>query len=86
MIFEKNPSTTAVSMPKSFHLTPMSPTFKIHQPTLVAHGYHFDNGELLIFYVVIVRVRIKNINQPSIIVQVQLNGETYHVFHVSFIH
>ena len=52
----------------------------------VAHGYHFDNGELLIFYVVIVRVRIKNINQPSIIVQVQLNGETYHVFHVSFIH
>ena len=35
MIFEKNPFTTAVSMPKSFHLTPMSPTFEIHQPTLM---------------------------------------------------
>ena len=37
MIFEENPFTTAVSMPKSFHLTPMSPTFEIHQPTLVEH-------------------------------------------------
>ena len=37
MIFEKNPFTTAVSMPKSFHLTQMSPTFEIHQPTLIAH-------------------------------------------------
>ena len=35
MIFEKNPFTTAVSIPKSFHLTPFSPTFEIHQPTLV---------------------------------------------------
>ena len=33
MIFEKNPFTTAVSIPKSFHLTPPSPTLKnIDQP------------------------------------------------------
>ena len=38
MIFEKNPFTTAVSMPKSFHLTPMSPTFEIHQPTLMGQS------------------------------------------------
>ena len=38
MIFEKNPFTTADSMPKSFHLTPFSPTFEIHQPTLVLYG------------------------------------------------
>ena len=25
-----------LSMPKSFHLTPMSPTFEIHQPTLMS--------------------------------------------------
>ena len=35
MIFEKNPFTTAVSIPKSFHLTPFSPTFGIHHPTLM---------------------------------------------------
>ena len=35
LIFEKNPFTTAVSMPKSFHLTPCTPTFEIHQPTLI---------------------------------------------------
>ena len=35
LIFEKNPFTTAVSMPKSFHLTPCTPTFEIHQPTLM---------------------------------------------------
>ena len=33
MIFEKNPFTTAVSIPKSFHLTPEAPTLKnINQP------------------------------------------------------
>ena len=33
MIFEKNPFTTAVSIPKSFHLTPEAPTLKnIDQP------------------------------------------------------
>ena len=37
MIFEKNPFTTAVSMPKSFHLTPEALTFEIHQPTLLGH-------------------------------------------------
>ena len=37
MIFEKNPFTTAVSTPKSFHLAPYSPTFEIHQPTLILH-------------------------------------------------
>ena len=35
MIFEKNPFTAAVSIPQSFHMTPFSPTFEIHQPTLV---------------------------------------------------
>ena len=41
MIFEKNPFTTAVSMPKSFHLTPCTPTFEIHQPTLMTRvGIH----------------------------------------------
>ena len=45
MIFEKNPFTTAVSMPKSFHLTPMSPTFEIHQPTLIP-GDHGDHGNM----------------------------------------
>ena len=38
MIFEKNPFTTVVSMPKSFHLTPEAPTFEIHQPTLIGHS------------------------------------------------
>ena len=37
MIFEKNPFTTAVSIPKSFHLTPYSPTFEIHQPTQIRY-------------------------------------------------
>ena len=37
MIFDKNPFATAVSIPKSFHLTPYSPTFEIHQPTLLSH-------------------------------------------------
>jgi len=33
MIFEKNPFTAAVSIPKSFHLTPEAPTLKnIDQP------------------------------------------------------
>ena len=53
LIFEKNPFTTAVSMPKGFHLTPEAPTFEIHQPTLMyqyvtmylgrchIHGMHF---------------------------------------------
>ena len=35
MIFEKNLFTTAVSIPKSFHLTQFSPTFEIHQSTLI---------------------------------------------------
>ena len=42
MIFEKNPFTTVVSMPKSFHLTPEAPTFEIHQPTLKGDG---NDGE-----------------------------------------
>ena len=33
MIFEKNPFTSEVPIPKIFHLTPSSPTFEIHQPT-----------------------------------------------------
>ena len=49
MIFEKNPFTTAVCMPKSFRLTPFSPTFKIHQPTLILllwiHVKHKPNNE-----------------------------------------
>ena len=46
MIFEKNPFTTAVSMPKSFHLTPMSPTFEIHQPTLIHYSYYNWTGSV----------------------------------------
>ena len=43
MIFEKNPITTTVSIPKSFHLTPFSPTFEIHQPTLTGHIPVYDS-------------------------------------------
>ena len=35
--FWENPFTTAVSMPTSLHLTPFSPTFEIHQPTLIKY-------------------------------------------------
>ena len=61
MIFEKNPFTTAVSMPKSFHLTPMSPTFEIHQPTLL--GYRLGNrlvNRLRLFLLPNVRLWIKD--------------------------
>ena len=44
MIFEKNPFTTAVSIPKSFHLTPFLPTFEIHQPTLMVHSIILHNN------------------------------------------
>ena len=44
MMFEKNPFTTAVSIPKSFHLTPFSPTFEILQPTLVEYSQGVDFG------------------------------------------
>ena len=37
MIFEKNPFTTADSVPKSFHLNQFSPNFEIHQLTLISH-------------------------------------------------
>ena len=37
-IFERNLFTTAVYVPKSFHLTPFSHTFEIHQPTLIFHS------------------------------------------------
>ena len=36
-IFEQNLFTTAVSIPKSFHITPICPTFEKCQPTLMYH-------------------------------------------------
>ena len=44
MIFEKNPFPTAVSVPKSFHFTKLSPTFEIHQPTLIEHVDVFQDN------------------------------------------
>ena len=40
LIFEKNPFTTAVSIPKSFHLAQQAKYSEIHQPTLMKH----ENG------------------------------------------
>ena len=45
MIFEKNAFTTAVSMPKSFHLTPEALTFEIHQPTLMGYPVYMKKIE-----------------------------------------
>ena len=39
LIFEKNPFTTAVSIPKSFHLAQQAKYSEIHQPTLVLHQH-----------------------------------------------
>ena len=39
MIFEENLFTTAVSIPKSFHLAPFLPTFEIHKPTLLCYTW-----------------------------------------------
>ena len=36
-ISEQNPFTTEVSMPKSFHMAPLCPTFEKCQPTLMLH-------------------------------------------------
>ena len=36
LTFEKNPFTTAVSIPKSFHMTIEALCSEIHQPTLMA--------------------------------------------------
>ena len=37
LIFEKNPFTTAVSIPKSFHMAQKALCSEIHQPALILH-------------------------------------------------
>ena len=48
MSFEKNPFPTAVSIPESFHVTPLLPTLEIHQPTLIDHVDIFQDNFLIV--------------------------------------
>ena len=65
MIFEKNPFTTAVSIPKSFHLTPPSPTLKnIDQPYYHIHVYIIQAASGL--------STVNVINHPKIKIEIRL--------------
>ena len=75
MIFEKNPFTTAVSMPKSFHLTPEAPTFEIHQPTLLIHQC------LLLSK----RAALQSDNKPQNIVNISFSWLLLSLLHLSII-
>ena len=48
-------------MPKSFHLTPCTPTFEIHQPTLLHHdkGYQLMKLEMLLQNQLILRLHVR---------------------------
>ena len=48
MIFEKNPFTTAVSIPKSFHMTSEAPTLKnIDQPYVGSVKFLYKTQSIL---------------------------------------
>ena len=66
MIFEKNPFTTAVSMPKSFHLTPYSPTFEIHQPTLITQLQFSSSSNLQVLANFISQFASRGSNVPKV--------------------
>ena len=53
---------------KSFHLTPMSPTFEIHQPTLILHWLEYLINSNVLYLLFLMTLIIKMLNNIIAIV------------------